>query len=30
VARIEVPALRQRVERAIRSLLPGGIALEAA
>jgi Fe-S cluster assembly protein SufD len=30
VARIEVPVLRQRVERAIRSLLPGGMALEAA
>lgn len=30
VARIDVEPLRHRVERAIRSLLPGGIALEAA
>lgn len=30
VARIEVPVLRQRVEQAIRSLLPGGMVLEAA
>lgn len=30
VARIETPSLRQRVERAIRSLLPGGMVPEAA